>query len=167
MFKFCDKYFNFQTWSDQWLENWHQFDRICQYSPQESNLIQCLDDVEGICQLGCQGLQFCDIFNDRPHQLFRKCDAKSDFAAKEDFDSWMKGVINFNVIEIPVKNVANCNPEVWKAIACSIHIKPCISNNHHNNICRFLINSQFFDLLLFISNYYLIFSFIFLQIFMY
>ncbi|CAG2100831.1 unnamed protein product [Medioppia subpectinata] len=125
-----------KTWSDQWLENWHQFDRICQYSPQEANLIQCLDDVEGVCQSGCQALEFCNTFNNRYNQLYRKCDAKSDVEAKEDFESWMRGVIHFNIIEIPVKNVDNCYPDFWKLIACSIHVKPCLENNHFNNICR-------------------------------
>ena len=129
----------FQTWSDQWLENWHQFDSICQYSPQETDLIQCLDDVEGLCQLGCQSLDFCEAFNDRPNQLFRKCDSKADLAAKEDYELWMKGVIHFNLIDIPVKSIAECHPEFWKLIACSIHMKPCLDQNHYNNICRYFL----------------------------
>lgn len=39
-------------------------------------------------------------------------------------------------LDLPIKNVDKCQPEVWQAIACVLHIKPCSRNKHTTQICR-------------------------------
>ncbi|CAG7822345.1 unnamed protein product, partial [Allacma fusca] len=39
---------------------------MCLSSPNERELRDCVDEVEEPCQLGCDGLNFCSAFNNRP-----------------------------------------------------------------------------------------------------
>ncbi|XP_054165840.1 reversion-inducing cysteine-rich protein with Kazal motifs-like [Oppia nitens] len=125
-----------KTWGYHYMLNWEQFDRICRHSSTEPHMNQCLDDTEGVCQPGCQALEFCQTFNNRPEQLYRKCSAEADSEAKDDYETWMRGAVKYNIINISVKNVAICQTDIWKLIACTIHIKPCLDDSHYNNICR-------------------------------
>lgn len=59
--------------------------------------------VEEPCQLGCNGLNFCTMMNNRPLEHFRTCNADADNAAHEDILSWQEGTINLPGISIPVK----------------------------------------------------------------
>ncbi|KAF5929021.1 hypothetical protein HPG69_018201, partial [Diceros bicornis minor] len=44
-----------------------------------------------------------------------------------DMKLWEKGSIKMPFINIPVLDIKKCQPEMWKAIACSLQIKPCHS----------------------------------------
>lgn len=57
----------------------------------------------------------------------------------------LKNVDNLNVanrylnlpgLQLPIKNVSKCSPHVWKAVACTLQIKPCSRLEHANRICR-------------------------------
>lgn len=57
----------------------------------------------------------------------------------------LKNVNNLNVtnrylnlpgLQLPIKNVSKCSPHVWKAVACTLQIKPCSRLEHANRICR-------------------------------
>ncbi|XP_045167377.2 reversion-inducing cysteine-rich protein with Kazal motifs-like [Mercenaria mercenaria] len=118
-----------------------KFEETCGYlsspmSTQEIEMHSCLKDVEQPCQLGCQGLQYCTNMNNRPAELFRSCTIEADTAARDDVLIWQKGRINLPNLSIPVKDIRNCEPEMWKAIACTYQIKPCSRKPTPTQICR-------------------------------
>ncbi|CAG5122996.1 unnamed protein product, partial [Candidula unifasciata] len=106
-----------------------EFESTCSYmqpvSTVESNLHNCLTDVDEPCKLGCSGLSFCTNFNNRPTELFRSCTVEADHAAQMVLNSWKNGVIHLPQMTIPVKDISQCKPAMWKAIACALEIKPC------------------------------------------
>ncbi|XP_054723963.1 reversion-inducing cysteine-rich protein with Kazal motifs-like isoform X2 [Uloborus diversus] len=125
------------TFSNQWTSSWSDFDRLCQYQMTESEMIRCLIEVDEPCELGCEGLSYCKDFNFRPTELFRSCDPSSDRAAQQDLELWAEGgVIPLPMMEIPVLPITKCHPDVWKAIACTLQIKPCHPEGHVNRICK-------------------------------
>ncbi|XP_039383769.1 reversion-inducing cysteine-rich protein with Kazal motifs isoform X5 [Mauremys reevesii] len=72
----------------------------------------------------------------RPTELFRSCNAQSDQGAMNDMKLWEKGSIKMPFINIPVLDIKKCQPETWKAIACSLQIKPCHSKSRGSIICK-------------------------------
>ncbi|XP_068941330.1 reversion-inducing cysteine-rich protein with Kazal motifs isoform X2 [Petaurus breviceps papuanus] len=72
----------------------------------------------------------------RPTELFRSCNAQSDQGAMNDMKLWEKGSIKMPFINIPVLDIKKCQPEMWKAIACSLQIKPCHSKSRGSIICK-------------------------------
>uniref|UniRef100_A0A4W3JZY4 Reversion-inducing cysteine-rich protein with Kazal motifs n=1 Tax=Callorhinchus milii TaxID=7868 RepID=A0A4W3JZY4_CALMI len=127
-----------KLYSTRWgsATHWQEFDRICEYNPQEASMFMCLADVREPCQLGCQSLKYCTNFNNRPTELFRSCNAQSDQGAKNDMKLWEKGTIKMPFMNIPVQNIKTCQPEMWKAVACSLQIKPCHSKSGGSVICK-------------------------------
>lgn len=59
--------------------------------------------VEEPCQLGCSGLQYCTMMNNRPMEHFRSCNADADDAAMKDIEMWQGGLISLPGINIHVK----------------------------------------------------------------
>lgn len=39
-------------------------------------------------------------------------------------------------LNLPIKDISKCSPEIWRAIVCSLQIKPCTRHKHANQICR-------------------------------
>lgn len=39
-------------------------------------------------------------------------------------------------LTLPLKSISDCSPNMWKAVACTLQIKPCSRNSHANQICR-------------------------------
>ncbi|XP_028637963.1 reversion-inducing cysteine-rich protein with Kazal motifs-like [Grammomys surdaster] len=99
-------------------------------------MLTCLADVREPCQLGCTNLTYCTNFNNRPTELFRSCTAQSDQGAMSDMKLWEKGSIKMPFISIPVLDIKTCQPEMWKAVACSLQIKPCHSKSRGSIICK-------------------------------
>lgn len=122
------------SWSSR--DSWNQFDEHCQYQPVEASLLICLADVQEPCQPGCSGLDYCTKFNNRPTELFRSCNSRSDGSARSDMTRWSNGVIQMPFMHIPVLDIAECEPDRWKAVACTLQIKPCHAKSHTNMICR-------------------------------
>ncbi|XP_078571967.1 reversion-inducing cysteine-rich protein with Kazal motifs-like isoform X4 [Branchiostoma floridae x Branchiostoma japonicum] len=122
------------TWATS--SSWNQFYADCQYHPSEEVLMQCIADVQEPCQLGCSELNYCTNFNNRPTELFRSCASRSDEDAEQYMSDWQGGIINMPVMSIPVRDVQECEPDMWKAIACTLQIKPCHSQSHGNRICK-------------------------------
>ncbi|KAJ7313678.1 hypothetical protein JRQ81_005284, partial [Phrynocephalus forsythii] len=129
----CTKLYS-SSWGNP--PTWHEFDRLCEYSPAEVSMLTCLADVREPCQLGCRNLSYCTNFNNRPTELFRSCNAQSDQGAMNDMKLWEKGSIKMPFINIPVLDIKKCQPEMWKAIACSLQIKPCHSKSRGSIICK-------------------------------
>ncbi|CAM5091872.1 unnamed protein product [Eretmochelys imbricata] len=129
----CTKLYS-TSWGN--TQSWQEFDRICEYSPVEVSMLTCLADVREPCQLGCRNLTYCTNFNNRPTELFRSCNAQSDQGAMNDMKLWEKGSIKMPFINIPVLDIKKCQPETWKAIACSLQIKPCHSKSRGSIICK-------------------------------
>ncbi|XP_072268055.1 reversion-inducing cysteine-rich protein with Kazal motifs isoform X2 [Pyxicephalus adspersus] len=125
-------------YSTSWgnTQNWQKFDNECEYNPSESQMLTCLADVREPCQLGCRNLSFCTNFNNRPTELFRSCNAQSDQGAMNDMRLWEKGSIKMPFMNIPVLDIRKCHPEMWKAIACSLQIKPCHGKTRGSIICK-------------------------------
>ncbi|BFY97048.1 hypothetical protein BsWGS_00088 [Bradybaena similaris] len=128
-----------QTYKSGW--SYHtEFDSSCSYlqpvSTVESNLHNCLVDVDQPCKLGCAGLSFCSNFNHRPTELFRSCTAEADDSAYKVYNSWKNGVIHLPQMTIPVKDISQCRPSMWKAIACALEIKPCSSQQSLITLCK-------------------------------
>jgi len=49
---------------------------------------------------------------------------------------WTYGRIRLLNVELPVKDIQQCEPEKWKAVACALQIKPCGSRSGESIICR-------------------------------
>lgn len=89
------------------------------------------------CELSCDGLSFCTNFNNRPTELFRSCNSQSDEAARNDVAAWQfQNKLALPGLILPLKNIFQCSPNVWKAVACTLQIKPCSRHSHANQICR-------------------------------
>ncbi|XP_061569070.1 reversion-inducing cysteine-rich protein with Kazal motifs [Cololabis saira] len=120
-------------WGSQKLQD---FDQHCEYNPLETELINCLADVREPCQLGCKDLTYCTNFNNRPTELFRSCNIQSDQGAMNDIKLWSNGTIKMPFMNIPVLDIRKCLPDMWKAVACSLQIKPCLSKSRGSVICK-------------------------------
>jgi len=97
----------------------------------------CIETVEEPCDLGCDGLNYCTAFNNRPTELFRSCSPQTDEAAHYDVTLWrQRGTITLFNYELPLKNITKCMPDSWKAVACILQIRPCTRQTHVNKICR-------------------------------
>uniref|UniRef100_A0A3B3S1T2 Reversion-inducing cysteine-rich protein with Kazal motifs n=1 Tax=Paramormyrops kingsleyae TaxID=1676925 RepID=A0A3B3S1T2_9TELE len=121
------------NWGTQTLQ---EFDQLCEYNPVEAELVSCLADVREPCQLGCKDLSYCTNFNNRPTELFRSCNTQADQGAMNDIKLWEKGSIQMPHMSIPVRDISKCQPDMWKAVACSLQIKPCYSKSRGSVICR-------------------------------
>ena len=117
------------------------------------SLRQCIDDADGICVFGCQtdntvaagNLKFCHYFNNpNGRQLgnlfFRNCNLEADQAAEQTYHQWIEqDVIRSHAIgsvKLHFKNLTKCHPELWKILACTLHLQPCLSEWHNTEICR-------------------------------
>lgn len=77
----------------------------------------------------------CHI-NSRPTELFRSCNVQSDQGAMNDIKLWSNGTIKMPFMNIPVLDIRKCRPEMWKAVACALQIKPCYSKSRGSVICK-------------------------------
>uniref|UniRef100_A0A8C5HGK9 Reversion-inducing cysteine-rich protein with Kazal motifs n=1 Tax=Gouania willdenowi TaxID=441366 RepID=A0A8C5HGK9_GOUWI len=126
-----------QEISTNWgSQTWQDFDQLCEYNPVETELINCLADVREPCQLGCKDLTYCTNFNNRPTELFRGCNVQADQGAMNDIKLWSNGTIKMPFMNIPVLDIRSCLPDMWKAVACSLQIKPCHSKSRGSVICK-------------------------------
>ncbi|XP_046674176.1 reversion-inducing cysteine-rich protein with Kazal motifs-like [Homalodisca vitripennis] len=126
-----------KTFSNEWTESWEEFSVQCLSQFSEDSLLHCIDEVEEPCELGCDGLSYCTNFNNRPTELFRSCSVQADDAARNDVALWTsKGVLTLPGLQIPIRNISHCSPLTWKAVACTLQIKPCHRTSHTNRICR-------------------------------
>lgn len=131
-----------KTFSSLWGDSSKAFHTECLtpmqslVDPMESPMQMCIKQVDEPCKLGCDGLQFCTNFNNRPVELFRSCNAKADNAAKYELRHWQKGVIILPQMRIPVKDIKKCKYDMWKAIACALQVKPCHGRPTPLSICR-------------------------------
>ncbi|XP_068092712.1 reversion-inducing cysteine-rich protein with Kazal motifs [Hyperolius riggenbachi] len=129
----CTKLYS-TSWGN--TQNWQEFELACEYNTLEVPMITCLADVREPCQLGCRNLTYCTNFNNRPTEFFRSCNAQSDQGAMNDMKLWEKGSIKMPFMNIPVLDIRKCHPEMWKAIACSLQIKPCHGRTRGSIICK-------------------------------
>ncbi|XP_050545812.1 reversion-inducing cysteine-rich protein with Kazal motifs [Daktulosphaira vitifoliae] len=130
--KLCAK-----TFTNEWSTSWNELNAQCLTDLKEDMLLKCLDDVEEPCDLGCEGLNYCTVFNNRPTELFRNCLPQTDDAAHYDVTLWKQsGTITLFDRQLPLKNITRCMPETWKAVACVLQIRPCTRESHVNKICR-------------------------------
>ncbi|XP_013142163.1 PREDICTED: reversion-inducing cysteine-rich protein with Kazal motifs-like, partial [Papilio polytes] len=85
-------------------------------------LIECIEEVEAPCSLGCAGLTYCSQLNNRPTTLFRACSAQADLnahvAVAERKD---KGSVLISGLNLPLKNSSQCPTDLWKSVACTLH----------------------------------------------
>ncbi|GAB1600990.1 reversion-inducing cysteine-rich protein with Kazal motifs-like [Argonauta hians] len=131
-----------KTYSSLWGDSSKAFHATCLtpiqslLRPMESPLQMCIKQVDEPCTLGCNGLNFCTNFNNRPVEMFRNCNAKADSAAKRELHHWQKGDIILPQMRIPVKDIKNCEYEMWKTIACALQVKPCQGQPAPLSICR-------------------------------
>ncbi|KAH9414718.1 hypothetical protein DERP_008558 [Dermatophagoides pteronyssinus] len=117
----------YDTYSNQWLESWQNFEQFCRRSSNERLLNQCLDDADNLCTYQCPiKLQFCHHFN-KVKFPSRNCKQNSDKQAEKLFHFW----IEQNITEFST-NVLNQNRmEMWKNLACFLYIQPCMEENHN------------------------------------
>lgn len=73
----------------------------------------------------------------RPTELFRSCNVQSDQGAMSDFKLWSNGTIKMPYMNIPVLDIRKCLPDMWKAVACSLQIKPCHIKSRGSLICKY------------------------------
>ncbi|XP_048755256.2 reversion-inducing cysteine-rich protein with Kazal motifs-like [Ostrea edulis] len=133
-----------RTYSSDWTRKNSEFQSSCQdltlpVSRMEAPMLTCITDAYEPCKLGCNGLDFCTNFNNRPTSLFRACSKQSDNAARTEFQKWLHTKRPRSLspqLQIPVKDISTCEPEMWKAIACAMQIKPCGRKPASFVICR-------------------------------
>ncbi|XP_055383709.1 reversion-inducing cysteine-rich protein with Kazal motifs, partial [Condylostylus longicornis] len=126
-----------QTYSNDWTSTLTEFTNDCLMQTHEIDLRQCINEVDEPCELGCDGLNFCSNFNNRPTELFRSCHTHADTAAQKELLLWKrKGFVSLPGMNLPIKNITKCSPNIWRAIACTFEIKPCTRGKHLNQICR-------------------------------
>ncbi|XP_028164067.1 reversion-inducing cysteine-rich protein with Kazal motifs [Ostrinia furnacalis] len=127
----------FETFNTGWQSNWQKFYGECLGDPQENDLTECIDEVESPCSLGCSGLTYCSQLNNRPTGLFRSCTAQADLdahlAVAEQKGS---GFITVSGLHMPLKNSSQCPTDVWKSVACALHVKPCTAKGHSSLLCE-------------------------------
>uniref|UniRef100_A0A8C3AEU5 Reversion-inducing cysteine-rich protein with Kazal motifs n=1 Tax=Cyclopterus lumpus TaxID=8103 RepID=A0A8C3AEU5_CYCLU len=117
-----------QEISTNWgSQTWQDFDQLCEYNPVETELINCLADVREPCHSP-------SVL--RPTELFRSCNVQSDQGAMNDIKLWSNGTIKMPFMNIPVLDIRKCLPDMWKAVACSLQIKPCHSKSRGSVICK-------------------------------
>ncbi|XP_023238948.1 reversion-inducing cysteine-rich protein with Kazal motifs-like [Centruroides sculpturatus] len=102
-----------------------KFEQQCVGQIVENDLLQCLADVDEPCELGCEQLTHCTNFNDRPTELFRTCNTHADKTANTVYSIWQRGIIPVGDTSFHLKDISQCNPEEWKALACTLNLKPC------------------------------------------
>nr|XP_022307152.1 reversion-inducing cysteine-rich protein with Kazal motifs-like [Crassostrea virginica] len=131
-----------RTYSSDWTRQYSEFQSSCQdltlpVSRMEAPMLTCIMDAYEPCRLGCNGLEFCTNFNNRPTSLFRSCSTQSDNAARKEFYNWLQTKRPLSPqLQIPVKDITTCEPEMWKSIACAMQIKPCGRKPASFVICR-------------------------------
>lgn len=145
-----------KTFTKDWSTSWDQFHYKCLSQISEEKLRNCIDEgiklfigfliylfivniivVEEPCELGCDGLSFCTNFNNRPTELFRSCTPQADEAARNDVTLWQnQNDLSLPGLNLPLRNISDCSPNTWKAVACTLQIKPCSRHSHANQICR-------------------------------
>lgn len=139
-----------RTYSSDWTRQYSEFQSSCQdltlpVSRMEAPMLTCIIDAYEPCKLGCNDLEFCTNFNNRPTSLFRSCNGQADNVARKEFQNWLLTKRPLSPqLQIPVKDINTCEPEMWKAIACAMQIKPCGRKPASFVICRedceFLLN---------------------------
>ncbi|KAL3831933.1 hypothetical protein ACJMK2_023623 [Sinanodonta woodiana] len=130
-----------ENYSFGWSVSWNEFHKHCHFlnSPIatiDMAMYSCFTEVDEPFRMGCSGLKYCTNFNNHPTELFRRCDAQADEAAKKDIELWEKGEISLPQLKIPVKDIRFCEPEMWKAIACALQIQPFHRKPSPLPICR-------------------------------
>ncbi|XP_071445131.1 reversion-inducing cysteine-rich protein with Kazal motifs [Hetaerina americana] len=146
------------TYLNEWARGWDTFHQECLQSVSEVNLAHCIDDVDKPCELGCEGLNYCTNFNNRPTELFRSCAPDTDMAARLLVALWEDTGRLFlppglGIPGIPLRNTSaivqlssagassrspftlSCSPLTWKAVACALQLNPCHPTSHDSRIC--------------------------------
>lgn len=127
-----------RAFSWEWGRPWETLQTACLSQPREASLLACLSESEVPCQQGCSGLAFCTNFNHRPTQLFRSCTARADAAARKDLQLWQENQrlsLPGLAATVPLRSVTECQPELWRAVACTLHLRPCHVSSLTNAIC--------------------------------
>ncbi|CAH2093095.1 unnamed protein product [Euphydryas editha] len=126
----------FNTFNNGWQLNWQKFYTECLGDPQETEMAECIEEVEAPCSLGCGGLTYCSQLNNRPTSLFRSCSSQADLdahlAVAEQKGS---GHVTVAGVQLPLKNSSQCTADVWKSVACALHVKPCTTKGHSSLLC--------------------------------
>lgn len=116
------------------------FEKFCRNSAEEVEMRHCFAETNAPCRVGCENLEFCTNFNNRPTSLFRSCTRENDLKAKTLYNDWSRrgGKIEMSWFgfEVDLLPVASCQPHMWKALACTIHIQPCSSYTGELTICK-------------------------------
>lgn len=79
-----------------------------------------------------------------------------------DIKLWSNGTIKMPLMNIPVLDIRQCRPEMWKAVACALQIKPCYSKSRGSVICKCVFH--FHSLHIVPVSFSSMFSFFLLQI---
>lgn len=140
----CLRVLSAKTLGNEWLESWQKLDQICLNSVDEEPLRLCLADADNVCSFGCKStLKFCHYFNNLNGRrgtvnFYRKCNIEADQAARHTYQSWMqREVLHYSRrLGLHFRNLTNCQPEMWKLLACTLHLRPCLPERHQTEICR-------------------------------
>ncbi|GBP68533.1 Reversion-inducing cysteine-rich protein with Kazal motifs, partial [Eumeta japonica] len=125
-----------ETFGTGWRGHWQDFFAECYGDPQETLLTQCVEEVEEPCTLGCNGLTYCSQLNNRPTGLFRACAAHADLDAHLAVaEQGASGYVMVSGMKLPLRNSSQCSTDVWKSVACALHVKPCTAKGHSSLIC--------------------------------
>ncbi len=93
------------------------------------------------------GLQFCGALLNKPNgrlvaaaegaaslvtsnqhfAYYRDCSVEADQAAASTYRRWLsQDVLHYSHrLALPFRNLSSCQPNLWRLLACSLHLKPC------------------------------------------
>lgn len=74
--------------------------------------------------------------------LFRSCNTRASLQAKLLYTQWGEtNSIPHPLTGVPIGvNVFGCHSELWKMVACSLHVQPCHPMTHTTLLCRLAIS---------------------------
>ncbi|XP_065666073.1 reversion-inducing cysteine-rich protein with Kazal motifs isoform X2 [Hydra vulgaris] len=129
----CEKAINSPAlmglWDTMYLE--------CIQNPKEAELSKCMSDVLESCELGCKPeMQFCTNMNNRQLDLFRRCNSYGDSSARKLLTFWSVGVVYIFDYSLVFKDINTCQPELFKALACLLAVRPCDYQVSQIQVCR-------------------------------
>ncbi|XP_028029214.1 reversion-inducing cysteine-rich protein with Kazal motifs isoform X1 [Bombyx mandarina] len=127
----------FHTFNKGSQEKWDMFDLQCLDNSQETMLSQCLEDVRTPCSLGCSSLTYCSQLNDRHTTMFRSCNVRADLDAHLSMaEQEGRRTLQVAGMHLPVKNSSECSTDLWKSVACVLHVKPCTTKGLSSLLCE-------------------------------
>ncbi|XP_065827676.1 uncharacterized protein [Oscarella lobularis] len=113
----------------------------CKRDLSQIQMLQCLSSVEyGICAGGCDQLDFCSDFNNRPYEYRLAgglCGLSVESLAAALHAKWLADKsMSINGQVIKLKSIDSCEAKYFKSLACFLFAQPCQDVNDLSLLCQ-------------------------------